>query len=234
MANLSLRLLGVVALLGVSAGCSDTPTIPTEESTELALAFETMAADANREGDAEGAASLSAGSIALRMGVRPTEIEVVIDGESIRHHALVAAVTRTVDGQPRLLQTLFAWTGARRPTTILEVGILGEEGTFNPGASAEPLGRARGVYRNLVDRFRWIAVTGSAAIDLSDTGEACGRPLGDNPNITCVKGRFSLAVDGLFHERALNSTTGALSDVAHRIATEATAVSGVVISPAAE
>jgi len=233
MANLSLRLMGAVALLGATAGCADNPTVPTDESTELALAFETMAADANREGDGDGAASLSAGSIALRMGVRPTEIAVVIDGETVRHQALVAAVTRTVDGQTRLLQTLFAWTGGRRPIAILEVGILGEEGTFDPSATTDPSGRARGVYKNLVDRFRWIAATGSAAIGRAGTGEACGRPLGDNPNISCVKARFNIAVDGLFHERHPASAS-ALSDVAHRIATEATGVNGVVIGPAGE
>lgn len=231
MRTMSLRLMGLVALLGTAAGCSDTPTIPTEESTELAVAFEAMAAEANREGDGEGAAALSAGSIALRMGARPTEIEVVIDGESIRHDALVAAVSRTVDGQTRLLQTLFAWTGARRPTTILEVSILGEEGTFNPSATTEPAGRARGVYRNLVDRFRWIAAEGGAAIGLTGTGEACGRPLGENPNITCVKARFDVHVDGLFRERVLGSDQP-VSDVAHRIFTEAEGVNGVVVGPA--
>ena len=232
MPKLSLRLMGAIALLGVTAGCAENPTVPTDESTELALAFDAMAADANREGDGDGAASLSAGSIALRMGARPTDIEVVIDGESIRHHALVAAVTRTVDGQTRLLQTLFAWTGARRPTAILEVGILGEEGTFDPSATTDPSGRARGVYKNLADRFRWIAVSGEAAIHLAGTGEDCGRPLGENPNIRCTKARFNIVVDGLFHERTLNST-GALSDVAHRIFTEAEGVNGVVIGPAA-
>jgi hypothetical protein len=232
MPNLSLRLMGAIALLGVTAGCSDNPTVPTDESTELALAFDAMAADANREGDGDGAASLSAGSIALRMGARPTEIAVVIDGETIRHHALVAAVTRTVDGQTRLLQTLFAWTGARRPTAILEVGILGTEGTFDPSATTDPSGRARGVYKNLVDRFRWIAASGGAAIGVDDTGEACGRPLGDNPNISCVKARFSVLVDGLFQERSLNG--GVVSDVAHRIYAEAEGVNGVVIGPAAQ
>ncbi|MDZ4674882.1 MAG: hypothetical protein SGI84_10535 [Gemmatimonadota bacterium] len=231
MRTLSFRLMGVVALLATAAGCSDTPTNPSEESVELAVAFEEMAATANREGDAEGAASLSAGSIALRMGARPTDIEVVIDGESIRHHALVAAVSRTVDGQTRLLQTLFAWTGARRPTTVLEVGILGEEGTFDPTATADPSGRARGVYRNLVDRFRWIAASGTAAIGVIGTGEACGRPLSENPNISCVKARFNVHVDGLFRERVLGSDQPA-SDVAHRIFTEAEGVNGVVVGPA--
>lgn len=231
MRNLSLRLMGTLALLGATAGCSDNPTVPTEESTELALAFDAMAADANREGDGHGAASLSAGSIALRMGVRPTEIEVIIDGESIRHQALVAAVTRTVDGQNRLLQTLFAWTGGRRPTAILEVGILGDEGTFDPSATADPSGRARGVYKNLVDRFRWIAASGGAAIGVAGTGEACGRPLGDNPSTTCVKARFNILVDGLFQERTLNG--GVVSDVAHRIYTEVDGVNGVVIGPVA-
>lgn len=233
MRTQSLRLMGVVALLATAAGCSDSPTNPTEESVELAVAFDAMAADANREGDAEGAAALSAGSIALRMGARPTEIEVMIDGAPVRHHALVAAVSRTVDGQTRLLQTLFAWTGARRPTTILEVGILGQEGTFDPMARTEPAGRARGVYRNLVDRFRWIAASGAAAIGVTSTGEACGRPLGDNPNITCVKARFDVLVDGLFQERVLGRDQP-VNAVAHRIYTEAEGVNGVVVGPAGE
>lgn len=233
MNTFSYRLLSGITMLSLAVGCSDTPTEPLDENTELAVAFDGMAADANRGGDAEGAASLSAGSVALRMGVRPILIDVVIDGETVRHHALVAAVSRTIDGEPRLLRTLFAWTGGRRPTAVLEVGILGETGSFDPTASTEPVGRARGVYRNLVDRFRWVASTGDATIALAGIGEPCGRPLSENPNISCRKARFDILVDGLFHQRVIGSVEP-VDGVAHRIYTEADGVPGVVVGPAGQ
>lgn len=231
MRTLPFRLLSGIALVGLAAGCSDAPTEPIDENTELAVAFDGMAADANRGGDAEGAASLSAGSLALRMGVRPSVIDVVIDGETVRHHALVAAVSRTINGETRLLRTLFAWTGGRRPVAVLEVGILGESGSFDPSARTEPVGRARGIYRNLVERFRWIAATGDASIAVAGTGEACGRPLSENPNIHCVKARFNVLVDGLFQQRVPGSDAP-VDAVAHRIFTEAEGVPGVVVGPA--
>lgn len=231
MRNLTLRLLSGIAALSLAAGCSDTPTEPGDETAELALAFDGLAADANRGGDAEGAASLSAGSLALRMGVRPSVIDVVIEGESVRHFALVAAVSRVVDGQPRLLQTLFAWTGLRRPNTILEVGILGEQGTFSHEASAEPAGRARGVYLDLVRRMRWIATSGGAAIDVASTGAACGRALSENPNIECVKARFNVRMDGLFQRREMGAD-GPVTGAGISISTDAEGVHGVVVGPA--
>lgn len=231
MNTFSFRLLSGIALLGLAAACTDAPTEPIDENTELAVAFDGMAADANRGGDAEGAASLSAGSLALRMGVRPSVIDVEIEGQTVRHFALVAAISRTVDGETRLLQTLFAWTGGRRPTTILEVGILGQQGTFSHEASAQPAGRARGVYLNLVERMRWIATSGSAAIALASTGEACGRPLSENPNIECVKARFNVRVDGVFQRREMGAA-GPVTGAGISISTDADGVHGVVVGPA--
>jgi len=231
MTKLPFRLFGAIGLIGLAAGCSDTATQPTDDTIELAVAFEGLAADANRDGDAEGAAALSAGSIALRMGARPTPIEVMVNGEAVRHFALVAGVVRTIGDQRVMLRTLFAWTGDRRPASILEVGILGAEGTFNPVASTAFAGRARGVYRKLAARLRWVASSGSAAIALAGTGEACGRPLSDNPNIECVKARFDIRVDGIFHQRSDDRMMRPISDVPLRISTNAEGVNGVVVGP---
>jgi len=226
---MSRSLLAAVALIGLGSACSDAPTEPLDTEAELAATFETMAAEANREGDADGAAALSGGSMALRMGVRPSLIPVTIDGEVIRHYALVAGVTRVIDGETRMIRTLFAWTGDRRPHTILEVTLRSDAGDFGPAAD-DASNRARGVYTDLRQRLRWFATGGGAAITLAEAGEACGRPLSDNPNIECIRARFDVRVAGEFHRRSPESVEP-IAESRLSIATVAEGVKGVVVAP---
>jgi len=220
---------GALALLGLAAACSDTPTEPQEPEAELASAFETLAVEANRQGDADGAAALSGGSIALRMGVRPSTIQLTIDGEVIRHYALVAGIAREIDGESRMVRTLFAWTGERRPETLLEVTLRSDEGEFGPEV-ADPAKQARGIYAHLRERARWFATGGGATITLADLGEPCGRPLSENPNLECAKARFDVRMVGEFHRRS-PETGAVIPDSRLSITTVADGVKGVVVGP---
>lgn len=224
--------LVALAWLGLATACAETPTEPQDPDAELLSAFETLAVEANRLGDADGAAALGGGSIALRMGVRPSSIELTINGEVIRHHALVAGITREIDGESRMVRTLFAWTGDRRPETLLEVTLRSNEGEFGPDV-ADPAKRARGIYANLRERLRWFATGGGATITVAGIGEACGRPLSENPNIECVKARFDVRMVGEFHRRSPDGAT-VVSESRLSITTVADGVKGVVVGPAGQ
>lgn len=224
-----IRLAAVGALVALAGACAAAPTEPADDNSALAVAFEALAADANRDGDADRASGLSGGSIALRMGVRPSVIEVVVNGETVRHHALVAGVSREVGGQRRLVRTLFAWTGDQKPVTMLEVSLASNEAPFG-GVLDDRATTARGTYLQLRDRQRWFANSGTAAIVLQGASDACGRPLSDNLAVDCTRARFNVQVSGAFHQH-MPGTMGPIAETRITIATTASGINGVIVGP---
>lgn len=216
-------ILAGAALATLAAGCASEPIGPQDPDAELLETFEAMAAEANRVGDAEAAASLAGGSLALRMGVRPGVIMVSIDGQPVRHFALVAGVTRQIGGETVLLRSLFAWTGERGPRTILEVTMPREEGVFG---GTPP---ARGSYTRMAERERYLATSGGGTIAVAELGEACGRPLSENPNLDCRKARYTVAVEGTFH--LLSPVSRQATDTRLVIRVPESPVPGVVVAP---
>lgn len=228
----TLRLLGALAVLGVAAGCSDGPTEPLDYDADLAAAFEMMAADANRTGDADGAAAYSSGALAVRMGVRPTDITVYIDGQAVPHKAIVAAVVRSIGTQdPILMRSFMAWSGGPRPVeTILEVSMLREEAEFGHPMSFAPQRQARGWFADMVARIRYLATAGEAKIKVESLGAACDRPVSDNPTIRCRKARFEVEVEGDFHRRAPGDPPTSPA-TKREIKVDEGAVNGVIVAP---
>lgn len=225
-----------IAGLALAAACEGGPADPEDPSQDLEATLEVMAADANRDGDADAAAAFSGGALALRLGVRPSEILVQVGDESVRYQALVYAVVRTLrNGDPVLHQNLIAWTGERRPVALLQVSQLTEEAAFGFPAdlstAADPRGRARGTWADLVKGQRWVATAGTSVIALASTGGPCIRQLSSNPELRCATAEFDIRVDGDFHRLLRRDAHDVDRSRALEISTSATGVNGVVISP---
>lgn len=226
----SVRLLSATALLALAAGCAADPAAPSEDE-ELLSAFEMLAAEANRSGDGEAAASLSGATIALRMGVRPSVIDIEVNGESVRHFALVAGVARGPGVDAPVVRHFLAWTGPLRLRTLLEVSLLADQGAFGDPATVPPMAGARGRYTDLVERARYLATGGTVGVQLASLGEPCGRPLSENPNLRCRKARWNVRLDGEFHRRNLGDP---VTSPATRVTlvTGADGVNGILVAPA--
>lgn len=227
--------LGAVVL---ATGCEEsTPLEPLEQSVETELALSQMAAESNAAGDADAADGFSSGALALRMGVRPTDIVVTIRGEEIRYQALVAGIVRYLrNGERVLYRHLIAWTPeAGRPTAVLQVMQLTDEGLFgfpsDISTAVDPRGRARGTWVNRVSDHRWVATAGGSGISLVSTGDPCVGGLATNPNITCVKARFNIRVDGGFQKLLGRDSRQFAPDELLQIASQFAGVNGVVITP---
>lgn len=233
MSRRSLQYSSALMLLGLAAACSGDTFAPAAEppsaTTELEVAFESLAAEANKEGDAERAESMSSSATALRMGVRPTTIEVTIDGELIRYNALVAGINRRgSDGVVRLMRRLIAWTGDRDIGQVLEVSLYSDQGDFGFPSTGNPSTAARATWTDRAAGERWVAVNGGAEITLTSSGEPCGRPFAENPSTVCAKARWSVRMVGGF---ALRRADQSLGEATLSISTLAENVSGVLITP---
>ena len=231
MSRHTLRFSSAALLLALTAACSGDTLAPAADSstaTELELAFESLAAQANSEGDVERSESMSGGATALRMGVRPSIIEVTIDGELVRYNAVVAGINRRGDdGVVRPMRRLIAWTGDRTPEQVLEVSLASDQGDFGiPGGNPSPT--ARGTWTDRTAGERWVAVNGGAEITLASSGEPCGRPLAENLSTACAKARWNVRVAGGF---ALRRADQSLGEATLSISTLAEGVSGILITP---
>lgn len=220
------------------AGCADGgPTDPADELAPVEQTLNQLASEANSAGDADAADGFSGGALALRHGVRPTPILVKIRGEEVRYLAFVAGYVRHLRNGERILhRTLIAWTGDPRTTAVLQVSLMTDHGLFGYPAqlstALDPRGRARGTWADLVNGQRWVAIQGTAAIELAGTGDPCVRPTAGGAS--CVSARFDLRVDGGF-QRLRSATDRTLApDIVLPILTAATGVNGVVVSPAGD
>jgi len=238
----ALRPLGL--LLGLTlflAACEEAPTGPAPESEpepELAptpeLAMDQLATEAVRDGDAERADFYRGGAIALRLGVRPSEIEVRIQNETFVYKAIMVGVVRIRGDQRVLFRTLLAWTGEPRPEAILQVasrtdlGLFGQPDHADGGVTDNP-GRARGRWADLVNRERWVATSGSAGMELVETGAACPIPTTTDAAFGCVLARYDIRINGVF--RPAGSDQGGPPKPIH---TNADGVNGVVLSPVSD
>ena len=89
--------LGLCAALGFLTACSTDPAAPDASVPELEATLEQLAAEANSAGDVDAAAAFGDGLLAVRLGVRPTELEVTVAGQSARYRAIVTGVAHTLD-----------------------------------------------------------------------------------------------------------------------------------------
>lgn len=231
MSARTVRLFGTLALFGLAAGCSDSPTEPLDHDADLAASLDAMAAEANQNGDADAATAFSGGALAVRAGVQPSEISILINDEAVTHKALVFAVARGgPQGQQVLMRSLIAWSGTEVRETILDVLLLADQAQFGHPSQMVPQGRARGWFADLVERVRYLATGGSAGIQVAELGAPCGRAAPDNPSIRCRKARFDVQVDGDFHRRAPGDPAES-PETRLTIETDATGVAGIIVAP---
>lgn len=227
--------LALGAALALAAACGETPSAPTDqESAQLEVALEQLAAEANGAGDVDAATAFGDGLSALRFGVRPTEIPVHLGDQSVRYFALVIGMAvRTPDGRELMRRSLVAWTGAPRPTALLQVTALSDESQFGfpveLASSADPTGRARGTWANLVRGHRLVATSGPVHLALAGAGEACPKVPSAAP-LLCVMARWDVRLSGEFHALPRRDAREPTDDAALVIATEAQNVNGVLLT----
>ncbi len=230
---MSCRALRSVTLLAagwLAAACQEgTPTTPVEADVSVATALGAAGDVAAQGGDTERAEALRDAANAVRLGIRPSQIDVKIKNEKFTYLALVIGrERRSTSGERRLIRTLVAWTG--RPTSaLLHVIQATDHGLFggNGNGSDNGPGGARGQWKNLVAQELWVATAGSSDIELKGTGGSCPNPLAD-ATLRCVLAKWDVRVNGNFQ---LGGDAGPDGNPIE-IHTNADAVNGVVIKPA--
>ena len=204
---------------------------PTEDA-QIELALEQMVAEANSAGDADAAASFSDGLVAIRLGARPTEIGVSIDGELVRYQAVVTGIVRARGSALVMHRSLVAWTGQPRVTAVLQVSSFTDQAVFGFPArltTTDVVGRARGTWADLERGHRFVATDGSAALQVASQGDPCPNQPNDS-SLRCVLARWNIRVDGDFH--LLLRRDDAEADQGRRleIKTAEDGVSGIVVT----
>ena len=233
----SIRPLGLLVAGLFAAACqqdSTAPSLQADAGLEAAISqMEADAGDAVRSGDADRAERLNAGASALRRGIRPTQIEVKIKGESYRYLAIMVGVVRVNPAGERVLfRNLFAWNG-KPPKAVLEVAAKADHGVFGHPAiaslndEASPLEGARGRWKDLVNHERWAATSGFANMVLVGTGDPCPVQPADAAR-RCFLAKFDIRIDGRFQLLLPDGPSGD----AIEITTAADGVNGVVLKPA--
>jgi hypothetical protein len=222
------------AMLGLSfVACADrSPTGTGNETDEFSSApnFAMSAAQAAATGDVASAAVYEGAAAAVRLGARPTQILVSVDGEVSRYDAVVVATWEELSpGDTALRRSLVAWSGGNRPIALLDVSTLGDVGSFGSQyePASNPRSRAQGTWVNLVRGLRYDATIGEASIVVAQIGEACNLPDGRGKDPRCALADFNIKVDGLFRLGGASPDAG-LDAV--RIFTEASRVNGVIIA----
>jgi hypothetical protein len=222
------------AMLGVTlAACADRSPTGNEPEQFKALGSEpNFAFEASKSaaiGDAASAAVYEGAALAVRLGARPTDILVSVDGEVNRYEAVVVATVQELSpGDTALRRSLIAWNReGERLVALLDVTTLADVGSFSSPfePASDPRARAQGTWVNLVRGARYDATTGDASIVVADIGGSCNSPDGRS-DPRCSLADFSVDVDGLFR---LGGTSPRAGLDAVRIQTEATRVNGVII-----
>jgi hypothetical protein len=231
MSGKSLGSFALVAAALIAGACQEgTPTAPAETDLELQAAVAAAGDAAAQSGDTDRALALREGASALRGGIRPSRIEVKIQNETHEYLAIVVGTIRRAAGGERVLvRHLVAWSG-RPAAALLQVTSKSEQALFgHPGGNDngnDPDG-ARGLWKDLVNREIWVAMAGSADLELAGTGGACPTQL-PAPALRCVLASFDIRINGSFQLLG----TGGPDGPPIEIHTNADGVHGVVIKPA--
>jgi hypothetical protein len=198
MSSRALRWAGLLILAAVGA-CDEQPASPNEQTDLLATAFEGYARQSNQEGDADASLAFAHAAMAVRLGIRPTTISVLVDDQPIPFQALVHVVRhRSLETIPAL-RTMIAFRQSgpdQAPAQVVYLAITIDSARVAHPANLSPLPFAWAVWKDLGKREVWIATQGKAGIRQQTTGGACPRTL--QRNVICTLGTFSLFLDGDF------------------------------------
>jgi len=225
-------ILGTGILVSMLAGCSDGPAAPADTEVELEVLLEQLVAEANSAGDVDAATAFGDGLRAVRLGVRPSELDVTVNGEAATYLAIVTGIVHeTRSGETLLRRSLIAWLGDR-PRAVLQVTSLSDQAAFGYPTDLvtrdDPVGRARGTWVNRARQQLFVATSGDASLVLASTGDTCPN-LPDDPRFRCVVARYDVAMSGVFH--LLRQRDAREADVRERVEIRtAGGVAGVVVS----
>lgn len=237
MLHRPLRAVGAVAVAAIVAGCSTDSAGPaTDQDLELATTFDAMAGEANGRGDPDESAAFSGAAMAVRLGIRPTEIGVSVGGESRRYLAFVHVIRHGQrDGNLPSLRTMVAYRAradSRRPAEVLFLATAGEDVVINLPSlagfrpSAETFAVAS--WKDLVNGQFWVATSGKAGIKLESTGGPCPK-LSPNRSVTCNVAEFGVLLDGEFHPLVRNERANVDRSRTLQIGTRSGGVNGAVL-----
>ncbi len=235
MLHRTLMAAGTVALVAVMAGCStDSGSSPTDQDQELAVAFDGMSRDANVAGDADAGLAFSGAAMAVRLGLRPTPIDVMVNGESRRYLAFVHVLGSTRALPVAALRTVVAYRGEdQRPTEVLYVAAGSDSvGLAHPMASVgrpDPTKFGVSSWKDLVANQFYVATSGLAMIKRqADAGTPCPKP-SPRANVSCTAVKFGLRVAGDYYG-LVNNQRGQLDRSKKvTISTRAADVNGAVL-----
>ena len=234
MLHRSLMAAGSVALVSVLAGCAtDSASITLDQDQELATTFDGMSRDANVAGDADAGAAFSGAAMAARLGIRPTEIEITVNGENRRYLAFVHLIgSRTLP--IATLRTVVAYRGEnQRPTEVLYVAALNDSvGLDHPmtsGQRPDPAKFGVSSWKDLVTKQFYVATSGLAMIkQQAGAGSPCPKP-SPRATVTCTAVKFGLRVSGDYYG-LVNNQRGQLDRSKKvTVSTRAADVNGAVL-----
>lgn len=235
MLHRTLMAAGTVALVAVMAGCStDSGSSPTDQDQELAVAFDGMSRDANVAGDADAGLAFSGAAMAVRLGLRPTPIDVMVNGESRRYLAFVHVLGSTRALPVAALRTVVAYRGEdQRPTEVLYVAAgsdsVGLDHPMASGGRPDPTKFGVSSWKDLVAKQFYVAASGLAMIKRqADAGTPCPKP-SPRANVSCTAVKFGLRVAGDYYG-LVNNQRGQLDRSKKvTISTRAADVNGAVL-----
>lgn len=224
----ALRSVTILAAGWLAIACQDgTTTGPVEADVSVETTLGASADLAAQGGDTARAEALRDAANAVRLGIRPSQIEVKIKNEKYTYLAVVIGrERRSSTGQAVLIRSLVAWTG--RPTSaLLHVIQASDHGLFggNGNGSDNGPGGARGQWKDLAAHELWVATAGSSDIELKGTGDTCPAPAS---TLRCVLAKWDVRVNGSFQLVGDGGPAGNPIE----IHTNADGVNGVVIKPA--
>lgn len=229
------RIMGALVIAALAAGCASDSTAPNVEDVELAATFDGLSSDANGRGDGDESAAFGGAAMAVRLGIRPTEILVAVGAESRRYLAFVHVVSHGQGAGARpALRTLVAYrTGERaRPTEVLYLATAGDSVIIGLPSGGGPRGSmdnlAVASWKDLVNRQFWVATGGKAGVKLQSTGGVCPK-LSPNGNVTCNVAEFGVLLDGEFHPLINNQRGNIDRNRTLGIGTRAGDVNGAVL-----
>ncbi|MEZ4456182.1 MAG: hypothetical protein R2882_06485 [Gemmatimonadales bacterium] len=232
MLHRSWKTAASVALIGLALGCAEGMTTTTADADEaLAAEFDGMTAEANTAGDPDAGAAFSGAALAVRLGIRPSDIPVNVGGEVRRYLAFVHMVTTNRGGTPVTKRTMVAVrrNDAGRPIEVLYVVLPADSADFVHPASAQPAPGGLSVWKDLAAKQFYLALRGFGVL----------RPTareGDCPNVAarsavqCTVAKFSVRLDGVYHALIDNQRYRIDPDRKVEIASRAEDVNGAVIT----
>ncbi|HEU5186412.1 MAG TPA: hypothetical protein VFU01_17715 [Gemmatimonadaceae bacterium] len=188
---MTVRRLILLAAGACLLGCGDEPTGPSTLDLRLAaLRFAFLERSRVETGDAFGGMAAHQAALALRTGVRPTRVNITVDGVTNEYWALEVEhafgddyTLSPVLTLPIVLRHMVAWQGDD-PQRVISISVAGDTGTFTlfqqlsleaPGPGLPSVPFSSGVLFERGGR-PFLAASGGARATRPAIGEECPLP----------------------------------------------------------